>query len=458
MDLGEPFTRRTLLGTAAIAALAARGLASPDHARAAGTPPNVLWIITDDQMRSTLPYMPRVGRRLVRRGVRFRRGYAAVPLCGPARASMLSGMYAHNHQCLTNGTHSDFVAQGLDQDTVATRMKAAGYDTGYFGKYMNGMHGAESNRVYVAPGWDRWVNRLVDQDFCVDGVVTTVKGRVDQYSADGCRRFIEDRSDRPWFAVFAPRNPHNDWNLEYHPTRAHAHDFDGVRWDPPAFNEKNMADKPSFYQNLRFRGRKGMRAAWEGKLELLQETDDHIEQILDALVATNQLARTFIFLVSDNGFMLGEHRMFDKGKAYEESSGIPFVVRGPGVSAGPRGALVSQVDLMPTTLAIAGLDPDAGRALDGRSMLGPLRTGDWSGWRRRLLVEHPHRNWAMLRERTLTFVDHYERGEQELYDLATDPYQMRSRARGTDTSVMTARLTALRTAAGVGLRELEAAP
>src|SRR5687767_13633893 len=148
MDLGAPFTRRTLLGTAATAAVVARALAGPTRAGAAVTPPNVLWIITDDQMRSTLPYMPRVGRRLVGRGMRFRKGYATVPLCGPARASMLSGMYPHNHQCLTNGTHRRFVDQGLDQDTVATRMKSAGYDTGYFGKYMNGMHGEDRNRIY----------------------------------------------------------------------------------------------------------------------------------------------------------------------------------------------------------------------------------------------------------------------------------------------------------------------
>ena len=64
----------------------------------------------------------------------------------------------------------------------------------------------------------------------------------------------------------------------------------------------------------------------------------------------------------------------------------------------------------------------------------------------------------MLRERDLAFIDHYQLGEQELYDLATDPYQMRSRARDTDTTAMTARLTAIRTAAGVQLRELEAAP
>ena len=100
---------------------------------------NVLWIITDDQMRSSLRSMDRTWRRLVRKGVRFRNGYSAMPLCGPARASILTSRYPHNHGCDSNMTHQPFVAQGHDRDTAATRIKVAGYDTGYFGKYMNGL-------------------------------------------------------------------------------------------------------------------------------------------------------------------------------------------------------------------------------------------------------------------------------------------------------------------------------
>ena len=73
---------------------------------------NVLWIITDDQMRSTLRSMDRTWRRLVRKGVHFRNGYSAMPLCGPARASMLTSRYPHNHGCDSNMTHQPFVAQG----------------------------------------------------------------------------------------------------------------------------------------------------------------------------------------------------------------------------------------------------------------------------------------------------------------------------------------------------------
>ena len=336
MGLGARLTRRTLLAGAAggLATMAVPGLAAP--AQAAARRPNVLWIITDDQMRASLRYMPQVWERLVGRGTRFKRGYAAIPLCGPARASMLSGMYPHNHGCLTNDTHQAFVAARHQRDTVATRMKAAGYDTGYFGKYMNGMG---VNPTYVAPGWDRWVNWLTDHDFCVDGAIRTVdKPHVDPYSAARCRQFIQARPGRPWFAVFAPRNPHMGGGFE--PSREHAHDFDGVRWDPAAFNERDMSDKPRFLRDLPLVSRSAMRSVWEGILEKLQDTDDQIAQLLDTLAATGQLGRTFIFLVSDNGFMLGEHRLANKSRPYEESEGIPFVVRGPGVPAGTSRQMV----------------------------------------------------------------------------------------------------------------------
>ena len=414
---------------------------------------NVLWIITDDQMRSTLRTMDKTWRRLVRKGVHFRRGYSAMPLCGPARATMLSGMYPHNHGCSSNMTHPPFVAQGHDRDTVATRMQAAGYDTGYFGKYMNGL---AQDPTYVAPGWDRWValldGMIDDPRVNVDGTVRTVGGQLefDRFAAKRLRRFIRRHDTEPWFAVLAPTAPHGP----YTPSRKHADDFDGVRWDPVSSNEADMSDKPTWLRDLPPQDRERMRRIYEGKLEELQDVDDQVAKVLDVLRETGQLRRTWIFFVSDNGYLLGEHRLMHKSQPYEEAAGIPFVVRGPGVEPRAVDALVSQVDLMPTTLAVAGLDPDAGRELDGRSMLEPLRSGDWSGWRRRLLVENTHLQWAMLREGSSAYVEHLDEAEHELYDLDRDPHQLDS-IRDTDVTELARRTGVLAGARGRALRVLE---
>ena len=415
--------------------------------------PNVLWIITDDQPRKSLTTMPHTMRLLVEPGVRFRNGYAAVPWCGPARASMMTSMYPHNHHCFTNLTLPKFVDQGLDQDTVATRMKAAGYRLGYFGKYMNAHR---SMPEYVAPDWDRWVVRITAKQlpYNIDGRVVDVaddQQASDAYAGRQAAEFLRTNSQRPWFVVFAPTSPHSP----YTPSRRHRHDFDDVSWDPPSLNETNLEDKPKWMRSLEPKDRDRMRRHWEGKLEELRDLDDQIRELVRALRATDQLNNTVIMLVSDNGYMLGEHRLFRKEHPYEESAGIPFVVRGPGFEPGRVDALVSQVDLMPTTLELAGLEPDAGRDLDGRSMLSHLGSGDWTGWRRRLLCENPNLGWALLREGRMAFIRHYERGGRELYDLADDPHQMRSRHRTVDTDPYLTSLNALRGAAGLELRALE---
>ena len=416
--------------------------------------PNVLWIITDDQTRKSLRVMPHTKRLLVEPGVLFRNGYTAVPWCGPARASMATSMYAHNHHCLTNFTLPVFVQQGLDRDTVATRMQAAGYVNGYFGKYMNA-HG--SRPEYVAPGWDRWVVR-----FDPDSTPYNINGRLvdvadnrrasDAYAGRRILKFVRRHADRgPWFAVFAPTSPHGP----YTPSKRHRHDFDDVVWDPPSLNEGNLDDKPVWMRSLDPQDRERMRTVWEGKLEELRDLDDQIRKLVKVLRTTGQLDNTVILFVSDNGYMLGEHRLFRKEQPYEESAGVPFIARGPGFVPGVSDALVSQVDLMPTTLEAAGLEPDAGRALDGRSLLPHLRSGDWSSWRRRLLVENPNLGWALLREGQRAFIHQYQRGGRELYDLADDPYQMRSLHRQVDTDRYLETTNALRDAAGRQLRALE---
>ena len=165
-----------------------------------------------------------------------------------------------------------------------------------------------------------------------------------------------------------------------------------------------------------------MRRVWEGELEELRDLDDQVQALVTVLRRTRQLRRSVIMLVSDNGYLLGEHRLAHKEYPYEEATGIPFLVRGPGIRRGRCAALVSQVDLMPTTLELAGADPDTGRMLEGRGWTERgLRTGDWSGWRDRLYIENPHLGWSMVREGRFAFIDYCTRDATELYDLEARP-------------------------------------
>jgi hypothetical protein len=144
-SMKRKMTRSTfLLGVGGAAALASFRIQGSEGAQTGR--PNVLWVITDDQpqymvemespMGSPLP-VTTDNRNL---GIDFALGSADVPLCGPARVSLLTGLSVTTHKCDTNRTWSKFLNStlGLQERTVARYMQDVGYATGHFGKYING--------------------------------------------------------------------------------------------------------------------------------------------------------------------------------------------------------------------------------------------------------------------------------------------------------------------------------
>src|SRR3712207_902001 len=123
--------------------------------------------------------------------------------------------------------------------------------------------------------------------------------------------------------------------------------------------------------------------------------------------------------------MLYRHRVPTKGAPYEESQGIPLVVRGPGVKeGGVSEELVANIDLAPTMARWAGIKPPA--YVDGRSLV-PLLSGDSPPWRRRLLFEffgpyetRPDHPYAAVRAKDTVYIE-YPTHERELYELSADP-------------------------------------
>ena len=196
--------RRTLIaGAGAAATGAVLPSIAADAAHAAAARPNVLWIVTDDQPRQTLDYMPHTVAQLCDPGVRFPNGYSAVPLCGPARATLLSGLYPHNHGIRDNSTAEPFRIRH-EKDTVATRMQAAGYTTALFGKYLNGYNQQSTHRP---PGWNRWVVSVENGSttWNVDGTMQTIKGRQDPYAVTRFLEFTRAQASTgaPWFAFLS---------------------------------------------------------------------------------------------------------------------------------------------------------------------------------------------------------------------------------------------------------------
>jgi arylsulfatase A-like enzyme len=190
-----------------------------------------------------------------------------------------------------------------------------------------------------------------------------------------------------------------------------------------------VSDKPRFVRRRGFADLRSLEERQRNRWESLLAVDDMVSRIVTALRETDRDGNTLIIYVSDNGNMVGEHRLKQKIVPYEESIRVPMVVRLPGrVPAGAVSrALVSNVDIAPTIADFAG----ASLPVDGRSMRR-LITGRSSSIRRSVVLEHLQAGsdvptYCGVRTRRYTFV-RYGTGEEELYDLLRDPHQLQNAA------------------------------
>ena len=119
--------------TAAPAELVPVGSPPPKQSRR----PNIITILADDMRTDDLRWMPDVRRLIADRGLTFRNSFSPYPLCCPARASLMSGQYAHNHHVFSHARPYGFQAFD-DSYTMATALRDGGYNTGLIGKYLNG--------------------------------------------------------------------------------------------------------------------------------------------------------------------------------------------------------------------------------------------------------------------------------------------------------------------------------
>jgi arylsulfatase A-like enzyme len=461
--------------------------------------PNIIFILTDDLDARSIEAMPKLKAMLIDRGVTFANFFVSYALCCPSRASILRGQYAHNTGVLGNrppaGGFETFHDLGREASTVATWLKAAGYRTGYFGKYLNG-YPLSVEPTYVPPGWDEWNSPVTNSAYRMfnyrmneNGKIVSYGSRPEDYITDVLARKTADfirRGGQPFFIHLATYAPHGPAT----PAPRHADLFAGARAPRgPSFNEADVGDKPRWLQNrpqLLPRQIARLDVLYRRRLQSLQAVDDLIASIVDTLRATGELQRTYVFFSSDNGFHLGEHRLpAGKNTAYEEDIHVPLIVIGPGVPAARSVEhLAVNVDLAPTWAELAGAA--APSFVDGRSLLPLLESPPPPAdrWRQSFLVEHfteqrragdidaeppdepavPPQiaaravpTLAALRTRTYVYVE-YATGDRELYDLVRDPFELQNISDTASRSVLAdlaARLAALRRCGGGACRNIE---
>lgn len=378
-------------------------------------PPNILLFISDQQRTDTMsaygndwirsPHL----NALAARSFVFANTYCTQPVCTPARASLMTGLYPHTHGCVVNNI-------GLRSDTRSiAEMLPATYRTAHIGKWHLGddafpQHGfdewvsVEDHRRarYTRPGAPfsdhyRW---LVEHGFeprssiAATGESHFGPGQraalpadrqmgafVAEHAESFVRRQAAEEPQRPWLLVCTTYEPHPPYTGP-----------NDDLYDPaalpvgPAF--RRYPEGHSAFATTRAEhfptavvdghdlsdedGWRRLRAQYFGNVRII---DDAVGRIVAALDEAGQAERTVVAFTSDHGEMAGDHNMLEKRVLYEESARVPFLLRVPwlGTESVEIDGVCSHVDLLPTLLDLAGADVPA--PLPGRSLVGTL-TGD----------------------------------------------------------------------------------
>jgi arylsulfatase A-like enzyme len=356
--------------------------------------------------KDDLRFVPETRRLVGNRGMEFENAFVTFAMCCPSRASILTGLYPHNHRVFTNeapeGGEPGF--RHLDNSTLATWLDDAGYRTALIGKYFNGYAG-----TYQPPGWDVWH----------PGGSDTLKA---QRTEDFIRASAQDTA--PFFAYVALHTP-----------RPHADRYPNLGVPRTRdYNEKSVSDKPYWIRTAPRVSSKGKDAAdklYRNRARSLLEVDDVMERLYTPLQETGELDNTYIIFTSDNGFHFAEHRLRPprKSTAYEPDIRIPLLVRGPGIAADThRSQMVLNNDLAVTMADLAVVRPT--RKVDGRSF-APILRGHSPAWRSAFLVENPTGRVvpafrALRKSDGKKMTQFYNRGVREVYFLSEDPRELRN--------------------------------
>jgi arylsulfatase A-like enzyme len=440
----KSFSRRDFLRQASVAGtLAAAGCASRGpRPTAEGRPPNIIFLLTDDQRWDTLGCMgnpivktPQMDR-LAEQGVLFLNNFVTTSICAVSRASFFTGLYARCH-----GIHDFATSLTPEQHerSYPVMLRRAGYRTGFIGKYGVGRELPEERFDYFKgfPGQGKYFNEVGGK---TEHLTTTMGDQLAEF-LDG------SRDSEPFCLSVSWKAPHVQDGVPpyFLNDPAHDHLFDGVTIPEFTKNDpKYYGQLPEFLKHtenrVRWEQRFATQEAYQDSVkryyELIYGVDVQIGRMMEMLRAKAWDRDTVVILAGDNGFYLGERGFAGKWFMHEESIRTPLIISDPRVAAthgSRRTEMTLNIDVAPTILRLAGLEPPV--SVNGRD-LSRLVAGEKPDWRRDWFYEHLFKHERIPRSegvrserwkycRYLDSAPLYE----EMYDLANDPEEVRNLAK-----------------------------
>jgi len=414
-------------------------------------PPNILFVFADQMHRYAMGCMGNVDIRtphldgLARDGVLFTSAYSNCPVCSPFRVNLFSGMYTSQTDTFHNRARIPERCASL-----ADALNAAGYRTGYVGKWHIGGAGNGPIPEELRAGFQEFIAYQCYNGFR-DEVCFYDEGgaehRFDRHRTDVTTDLAIERLGSMAGAPFAlfvsyqaphyPVQPSPEYEERYKGApirrRPNCQDIDPYTrtWSPPSPWPPDACPDFQRYGN-------DLDEYIRLYYGMCSQIDAGVGRMCDALRRLGLDGDTVVVFTSDHGDMQGSHGLKNKSLPHEESSGIPLIVRVPGGASGVvTDALVSGIDFYPTCLDYAGVA--ANGDLTGASF-APLTRGDRQGDNRPVFSEM--RDWKMVRDGAFKLVVETEGLKPtQLFDLAADPYEL---ANLVDDSEHAARVVALR--------------
>ena len=416
--------------------------------------PNVIVVLVDDLRWDEIgcaghPFVrtPNIDR-LAHEGVRFRNAFCTTPLCSPVRASLLTGLYTHNHGILDNTNRS---ARSHTLATFPRDLQRGGYETAYVGKWHMG------NDDSARPGFDHWVSMKgqgtsFDPPLNVDGERRAHVGHTTDVLNAYAAKFVRKPRKKPFCLYVAHKALHPELTqfddgsvsdpqaAKFLPTKRHTTLYAEAAIPRRLNVTDTLKGKPALLRRIAGVPQLGRETGTpdstiRDRLRMLAGVDDGVGQLLAALEETGTLDETVIVFTSDHGYWYGEHGLSTERRlAYEEGLRIPLLIRYPRLISRGRtvDAMAISIDLAPTVLELAAVKTD--RRLDGRSLV-PLLEGDRpADWRTSFLVEYntdtvfprvKTMGYRAIRTTRWKYIRYNDlEGMDELYDLKNDPYEM----------------------------------
>ncbi len=414
--------------------------------------PNILFLFSDDHaVNSISAYGSALGAvaptphidRLAKEGALFENSFCANSICGPSRASILTGKHSHKNGFLRN-TRTEFDSS---QWTIAKALQEAGYNTSVIGKWHLKTNPVGFDHWEILPGQGSYYN----PDFIqMDGTTKRFPGYATDVTTDKAIQWLEGRNkDKPFFLMCQHKAPHRT----FAPALRHLDDFEEVEIPEPgtlfddyanrsgtlatnemeldrhfhwSYDVKLRKDEregidlpgPDRYGSLEYsrmtpeqqkvwdahfgpRNQKFLADFQAGKLSdkdvvswkyrrymrnylgTVKAVDESVGRMLKYLEDNGLVENTIVIYSSDQGFYLGEHGWYDKRWMFEESFKMPFLIRWPEVvKPGSRPKeMIQNIDYAPTFLEVAGLETP--KEVQGNSIV-PLLKGNAKGWRKSL--------------------------------------------------------------------------